>query len=344
MTGPDPEALQVTLLGRGVGECAVVQLPGGDWLVIDSFNHRGKPVALHHLEQIGVSPDRVIGIVITHFHTDHYRMVNELHEACVRARLYITDALHRDRFQAFFHDPTVPGVFEGLPGTVQRARERKFEGSVGFGLVRLKSGMWVENPRGYQVLALSPSERAVDQSDDDLHALIGVVDPQQVRATLRDDNRCSVVLHIDVGFATVLLGADLQSSPQYAGWRALYESHRNLRPAELLKVPHHGSVTSDDPGLWALTLDGAHLNVAPNSGSSLPTAADVERLARQGELWQTGPSTPQEVELLGEEPPPKEPLGWITATRAPDDESWSVATGGTAFRHTVDAASQSEHQ
>ena len=32
---PAPDELEVSLFGRGVGECAVVHLGSGEWLVVD---------------------------------------------------------------------------------------------------------------------------------------------------------------------------------------------------------------------------------------------------------------------------------------------------------------------
>lgn len=333
MTEPDPESLQVTLLGRGVGECVVVHLPGGDWLVVDSFNHRGRAVGLHHLEACGVPADRVVALVVTHFHADHYRKIDDLHDGCLNAKLYITEALERERFKSLFLATSEPAVFEALPATVGRARERDFDEPGASGLVTLKSNTLVSNPRrNHTVLALSPSDIAVDQSNEDLAAWIGTdVDPAAIRAHLRDDNRCSIVLHIDVGFTTVLLGADLEREPHDAGWPAVHAAHNNLTPASILKIPHHGSETAEHPAVWEMTKDGAELVVSPYWSSGIPTPEDVARLAKHGRLWQTLPATKAEAHLLGDQPPPKEPLGWVTATRGPADEQWSVTPGGTAF-------------
>lgn len=333
MSLPDSESLQVTLLGRGVGECIVVHLPGGDWLVVDSFNHRGEAAALYHFAREGISSENVIGLVVTHFHADHYRKIDALHEGCVNAKLYITEALHRDRIKAFALDPSEPSILEVLPRTVQRAKDRSFPEPGGSGRVSLKSGTLVSNPRrNHTVLALSPSDFAVAQSDADLAALIGTaVDPQEVKAQLKDDNRCSIVLYIDVGFATVMLGADLECEPLDAGWAAVHATHKHLPPAGLLKVPHHGSKTADHHGLWELTEDGAELIVSPYWSSGIPDDHDVIRLATRGNLWQTVPSTKAKTQVLGDQPPQKEPLGWLTATCHPDKPKWTVDPGGAAF-------------
>src|SRR5438105_689314 len=100
MNPPDTDEFEVTVLGRGVGECIVVHLLENRWMIVDSFRMRQVPVAQQYLDDLGVTPDRVEVIVVTHFHVDHYRGVDLLHDHYENARLMITAALDGAEFKA----------------------------------------------------------------------------------------------------------------------------------------------------------------------------------------------------------------------------------------------------
>lgn len=60
MDPPADDEVEVCVLGRGRGECIVVHLLGGRWMIVDSFNRsRDEPAALWYLQAIGVQPDQV---------------------------------------------------------------------------------------------------------------------------------------------------------------------------------------------------------------------------------------------------------------------------------------------
>jgi glyoxylase-like metal-dependent hydrolase (beta-lactamase superfamily II) len=65
----------VSVFGPGKGECIVIGLPGGPWLVVDSFQVKvaggRSPVAVEYLKRINVTD--VAGVFITHWHDDHTR-------------------------------------------------------------------------------------------------------------------------------------------------------------------------------------------------------------------------------------------------------------------------------
>ena len=64
---PEDDEIEITLLGPGRGECCVLHVGGGEWLVIDScVTQTGHPAALFYLESLGVSPTAVRWIVATH--------------------------------------------------------------------------------------------------------------------------------------------------------------------------------------------------------------------------------------------------------------------------------------
>lgn len=70
---PRPDELEMTVFGPGVGECIVLHLGEGDWIIIDSCTSPvgDEPAALGYLRSIGVDPDASVRtIVATHWHDD----------------------------------------------------------------------------------------------------------------------------------------------------------------------------------------------------------------------------------------------------------------------------------
>jgi glyoxylase-like metal-dependent hydrolase (beta-lactamase superfamily II) len=84
LSAPDGDEIEITIFGRGVGECCVLHVGMNRWVVIDTFNHTEKlvdpvtraktvvPVARWYLDALGVDQDRIETIVITHFHRDQH--------------------------------------------------------------------------------------------------------------------------------------------------------------------------------------------------------------------------------------------------------------------------------
>ena len=71
---PNADQVEVTLLGPGYGECAVIHLGNGHWALIDSCldSDTGRPAALSYLEGMGVDPATAVRLVLaTHCHDDH---------------------------------------------------------------------------------------------------------------------------------------------------------------------------------------------------------------------------------------------------------------------------------
>jgi len=83
LSSPDSDEIEITIFGRGIGECCARHLGENRWVIVDNFNHTDKsvdpitraktliPVARWYLDELDVEPDRVETIFITHFHQGH---------------------------------------------------------------------------------------------------------------------------------------------------------------------------------------------------------------------------------------------------------------------------------
>ena len=65
---PADDEFELSVFGPGMGECLVIHLGQGDWLVIDSCRYPGakSPVAIAYLEALGIEPSDAITVSYTH--------------------------------------------------------------------------------------------------------------------------------------------------------------------------------------------------------------------------------------------------------------------------------------
>lgn len=100
-TPPKADELEVSVFGPGVGECVVVHLGGGQWMIVDSCVDRstGAPVALQYLGELGLKADSAISlVVVTHWHDDHMAGVGGVFEAAIQAKFFCSAALNQREF------------------------------------------------------------------------------------------------------------------------------------------------------------------------------------------------------------------------------------------------------
>jgi beta-lactamase superfamily II metal-dependent hydrolase len=331
---PTVDEVEVTLFGRGTGECLVVHL-GGEWLVIDSHLNGRAPAAEVYLSELGVDPSAVKALIVTHFHSDHYRGIDRLLDAYPEARLMVTEALQTEEFEQLYGDEGEEPLLGAIPATVHRARRRVLHGgSPGFRA--LKVGALVHQNLAGKVLALSPSEAAVQASATGVASALATGDRHLTVKQLKDDNRCAVVLHVESFGFGALLTADLVNDSAGFGWTALLGEPLNaaVMASDLLKAPHHGSSGADHPDMWSrLVAPEPDVTVTPYWSSALPRPSDVTRLAdHAGRLWQAAPSLGSTIDEFGNRISSPPVTGRIRARRSEGEPAWRVETDGAAFQ------------
>jgi glyoxylase-like metal-dependent hydrolase (beta-lactamase superfamily II) len=103
---PEPDELELSLFGPGIGECVVVHIGRNEWMVIDSClsESQGRAIALDYFDSLGVDPScQVKLIVVTHWHDDHIRGAAELFRASSSARFSCPAALRHREFFTLVH-------------------------------------------------------------------------------------------------------------------------------------------------------------------------------------------------------------------------------------------------
>ena len=98
---PQSDEFELSLFGPGVGECIVVHIGDGQWVVIDSClgPETKQPVALSYLNSLGIDIAHSVSVVIvTHWHDDHMEGGATLLDAATNAIFCCSIALRKDEF------------------------------------------------------------------------------------------------------------------------------------------------------------------------------------------------------------------------------------------------------
>ncbi|AHY50556.1 MBL fold metallo-hydrolase [Bradyrhizobium japonicum] len=294
MTAPAEDQIEVSLFGPGYGECCLVHIGGGKWIVIDSCvePRSQKPAALEYLERIGVdAATSVEMIVATHWHDDHVRGISTLLRACPKASFVLSNAMSSKEFismalarntikstKVSTGSGEISAVFDQL-GSSRRTATRA---------IADRTLMTVRNSslrHGYDcvVTSLSPSDRQTQTFMDDLALLMPDPNSSERRCVSRGPNHLAVALWVSLGPVDILLGADLEETQDPdTGWSVIVNStNRPKGQATVFKIPHHGSQNGHCVGVWQSMLAPHPISILTpyNRGDvGLPTEDDVKRI------------------------------------------------------------------
>jgi hypothetical protein len=283
VTRPAAGELEVSIFGRGFGEAILCHLGDDRWLAIDSFRAEdGRPVAQSHLARLGVDVTRIRRVVATHWDDDHSKGLGELVRTAKPEVVWMSQVLNRTEVFEFATEhqrrahPSVDstGVDEFL-GVLRATSTDQIKWAV--------IGLPLWDDGGVRVDALAPTHATVS----DGFAALGVVPPEAegvdvVRGV--DPNMCSVVLLISTGVHRMLLGADLECGRAGRGWIGVVASEEIVRlglrdaPAQVIKVPHHGSPDAQLDAVWDELLVEPQSVTTRFSPSRRPRQADRDRL------------------------------------------------------------------
>jgi hypothetical protein len=327
--------VEVTAFGPGYGECLLVHLGAGSWMIVDSCVTADLRLpALDYLDAMGVNAATSVKLVVaTHWHDDHVRGISQVVATCVLARVVCSAALNADEILAGIGTYRPDGKFDSLHTTSGVEEMRRTISLLGPG-----TASWaIESRMLYQSLdaphcritALSPCDSVLSLAYNEIHDLL-VTDP--VKTVKRPDrNLGAVALWVEVGDATMLLGADLQEKDsRHPGWTAILGS--STRPegkAEVFKVPHHGSDNAHLSAVWdQIVAPNPEVVVCPcrNGRTNLPTDDDITRLCKLGRVHLTAPPNSAFVRRNGRRRRPRiAEYGRVTLRRRiGHEESWTV--------------------
>jgi hypothetical protein len=348
--------VEVSIVGRGYGECVLVHLGWGDWLIVDCCLAEPEPPTPYpplYLERMGIPFEEVRWLLASHWHDDHVAGFGALTQLCNTATVYMSEALRSQEFaslaQAEIEEP--PGrIGSGIREMRQTLKELK-ESRRTVEQARADQRLFLDEVDGLtrEIWALSPSNAASLRSKRAFvqEALPMAAARRRVRAP--DPNEASVALHVRVGDVVVLLGADLQNEKSAdRGWKAVLGSQGRPRErASLFKLAHHGADNGDHPDVWVEMLEEEPVVALTPYGAGprpRPDDADVARICSYtSEAYIAGPrrvklpkaSSPVEKvrrKAVRSAAVSERPLGHVRCRRSTSASGWTVDLDGTAER------------
>lgn len=297
---PKLNELEISIFGSHIGECIVIHLPNGKWLIVDSCLNpdTGKPIALDYLHSLGVDPTQDVGlIIISHWHDDHVKGMGVLVETCRSARVCCPLAMMKKEFLTLLShysgDDSL--VDRHTAGTREMATSVKIlhqriqtNGTMSKFIIPVGADRTLLEETNFSVRSLSPSDKSFHKALASFGSLLSTHKTERKILPAPTHNDNSIALWLSYSGQSILLGADLEeSTDEEVGWKAVINSpvrpDRRDGKACLFKIPHHGSETGHSDDVWNYMVESdAICLMTENSrgGYSLPKAADVERIKK----------------------------------------------------------------
>lgn len=277
---PNDNEIEVTLLGRGSGECVILHLGSHRYVTIDSFinSHTKQPVALDYLASMGVSPKEIVCVVVTHWHKDHVLGVAQLACEVSNTTKFVLPAITNDSYFTRFlkveeyqlNKQSPSAEFSAALTTILNRKLPMCLASKDKTLLKFGEG----ESDCVSLCSLSPNDEQLFRY---LTYLKKLASDQACKPsyTFSDENSISVALWLDFAKDKALLGGDLIAE----GWAAIVKNRVGSGRASLYKVPHHGSITGHEDSVWTDMLIEKPISLmSVYNSSGLPRDDDKNRI------------------------------------------------------------------
>ena len=277
---PEHNVMEVTVIGPGYGECILLHIGKGSWIIVDScLNSEARPAALKYFHDLELNPAEVVRLIVaTHWHDDHIRGMGELVEVCDNAAFCCASVLCHKEFL------TAVGALANRPMSTGGSGMREFykvlslleeRSSVP---VRAIANRIIFSQDSCEVWALSPFDKEFDAFLREMGLLLPQEHETKRRILALTPNKVAVALLIKIDDTAILLGSDLEGR----GWLEILNAPESPScKASFFKIPHHGSQNAHEDGVWNEMLHSdpiAALTPWRRGGRELPTAGDVQRI------------------------------------------------------------------
>ncbi len=295
---PNTNELELSLFGPGIGECAVIHLGNGEWMVVDSCLNlkRDRPVAIEYLSHLGVDIESSVKLIVaTHWHDDHIQGMSQTLRAASGAKFACSAALLTEEFLALVSSPNHLNFVANTSGCSEFAdvldvlRQRSPLGERQGPDYWAHEGTTLFSGKTSNVFALSPSAQSVTDSKRHFASLLPNPETPICAFPRLSPNRLSVALLIGSPEISFLLGGDLESgTDQASGWHGVISS--SVRPVYrscAYKVAHHGSSNAEHVPIWTdLLVPKPIAAIAPYARGRLPLPAktDIKRILKRTDL------------------------------------------------------------
>jgi len=300
---PASNELEISIFGPGYGESIVLHIGNGEWILVDSClePNSGEPAALQYLTALGLGVESSVKLIVaTHWHDDHVRGLAQILDKCKSANVVLSEALRVEQFLtlvAVYRKRAIAttSALKELAGVLRILEERKANDSsfnaaksavvdrqLYYSRIPLASGAV-----DAKVFSVSPSDASLLQAKLAFTQLWRESETQPGKIFQSPTpNHAAVVLWVEIGRHLILLGADLECSPDSkTGWLAILDHSTVIAgrkdKATLVKVAHHGAESAHEPRAWneiISTEPFAILTPFSRGNVFLPTVNDRTRI------------------------------------------------------------------
>ncbi len=291
---PNADQIEVSLFGPGYGECVLVHVGSGKWIIVDSCLDTTSrlPAALQYLKRIGAdTKSAVVLVLVSHWHDDHVRGLSQILTECNEAQVAVSTAMSSVEFiqmvqaRSSMRRTNVSSGVNELQSVFNHLEEAKRPATRAIADRRILTIPSQALAHGFEcaVTSLSPSDQQVQIAFQDIAELMPDPNRSESRIIPRGPNHLAVACWISVGTVSILLGADLEETANpHTGWTAIVgSSNRPQGQAQVFKVPHHGSANGHNQNVWTTMLARnpfAILSPYMRGSLTLPRSTDVERI------------------------------------------------------------------
>ena len=279
---PALDVCEMTVVGPGYGECIIIHIGNGNWVIVDScLNDDSNPVALSYLQNLGLNPAEVVRLVVaTHWHDDHIQGISRLVEVCENADFCCASVVCTKELLAMIGALSSRPFSESGSGLQELYQVMSLLTERTSSPLRAISNRLVLNQDGCEIWSLSPFDRNFDTFLQELGSLLPDENETKKRIASLTPNKVAVVLLIRFDDTSILLGSDLERQ----GWLEILKNRERPQSqsrSSVFKIPHHGSTNAHEDRVWTEMLDHEPIaTVSPwhRGGRSLPTTDDVRRI------------------------------------------------------------------
>lgn len=284
-TPPQPDEIEISLFGKGIGESIVVHFGDGRYAIIDSFINpeTNNPIAIDYLQAMGISLDKIELVISTHWHNDHTAGLTKILEKTSTDVKFVTyPILEKEKFNNFIESGLKRNVkstteFSNILNNFILKRKLKLVYASHNKLVYNIIGKDISHGVDVNFFALSPQDKELS---DYLLYYLKLPNKNDNSYSFPDDNEISIVIWLQIGDDIILLGGDLEEkNANTTGWKAVIQNHTLNGKANLFKVPHHGSISSHNNNIWSNLLNPHPISILSVFNSSgLPKETDKNRI------------------------------------------------------------------
>lgn len=295
-TPPDPHEIEVSIFGPGYGESILIHLGRGDWMLVDScLDRERKPAILGYLKNLGIDPAHAVKhIIATHWHDDHIGGLSDVLDQCPNAIFSCSDALLAEEFATILKylndrgmmvEPGIKQFYRILQTLAARSKAKSAVPVVRFASADKR--LWrsqVSEPYISEVFSLSPSDASIMYARVEIASLLGKhLEAIKAIPAPQTPNHTAVALLVKAGNTSLILGADLEATPdKQGGWTAILDLTTTPKgQSSVLKVPHHGSDDSHHDRVWTELLERNPIAVITpfeNGNVIRPKVSDMQRI------------------------------------------------------------------